>query len=286
MTESSKTRNKIPLGSKYYIMILDSLSRELNKGEKKQDRFSVIPRHESLTTTVKGYKIENPPDFIVFDSDTSDVYFMDIKGESPSSDIPLGAYDSLLKTAKLYKSSALAPNVVFISASSVPPNIKYELFAEGVSIVESPEIDNLVDEIANTIHELPATLAHEGKYISIAIKELKEVSVVEIVGRMDTATSIDLENVLSEILAHEKKEIVIDLSQVIFIASAGLRWLIQVRKRLQSIGGRLVLVAPSKQATDALFISDLTRLFEQYNDQATAIESFILRNVQSDHSQE
>ena len=69
------------------------------------------------------------------------------------------------------------------------------------------------------------------------------VLVVAPVGRVDTTTSIDLEERLVRHLDTGERHLVIDLGGIEYISSAGLRVLLILAKKLKAAGGDLVLCA-------------------------------------------
>src|SRR6476469_584560 len=65
---------------------------------------------------------------------------------------------------------------------------------------------------------------------------------VRLSGSLDTATAPELESQLAELLTAPVKEMVIDLAQLSFISSAGLRVIANARKQLRERGGFASLV--------------------------------------------
>jgi len=110
--------------------------------------------------------------------------------------------------------------------------------------------------------------------VEITQKEYKRVNAVEISGRIDSATAGEFESILVDLAERGRNNIVLDMSAVEFISSAGLRVLVTIRKAVQSAGGDLVLAEPSDRVTDTLEIAGLDVLFSTYPDRESAIASF------------
>lgn len=110
--------------------------------------------------------------------------------------------------------------------------------------------------------------------MEISQKEYKRVNVVTILGRIDSATAGEFETNLVELAERGRNNIVLDMSDVEFISSAGLRVLVTIRKAVQSAGGDLVLAEPSERVIDTLEIAGLDVLFTAHPDRETAIASF------------
>jgi anti-anti-sigma factor len=110
--------------------------------------------------------------------------------------------------------------------------------------------------------------------MDIEVKKLKRVTVLEIQGRIDSATADEFENQLSAVIEAGKTNVILDLSAVDFLASAGLRVMVTAHKTLQSYGGQLCIAAPSSQVVETLDITGLNAIFTTYEDREIAIGSF------------
>jgi anti-anti-sigma factor len=104
--------------------------------------------------------------------------------------------------------------------------------------------------------------------------EYKRVSVVSVTGRIDSATARDFESELNDLTSKGKNNIVLDLGEVDFISSAGLRVLVTTRKAVRSAGGNLVLADPSERVKETLEIAGLDVLFDEFEDREAAVASF------------
>jgi anti-anti-sigma factor len=110
--------------------------------------------------------------------------------------------------------------------------------------------------------------------VEIETQEHKRVVVITVEGRIDSATAADFEDALNDFTEQGKNNIVLDLSEVDFISSAGLRVLVTTRKAVKSAGGDIVLASSSEQVQETLEIAGLDVLFDQFPDRETAIGSF------------
>lgn len=81
------------------------------------------------------------------------------------------------------------------------------------------------------------------------------------VGRLDSASSCDLEAMLVEQLDGGCSGIVLDLSDLDYISSAGLRVILMAGKRLRLSGGRLVLARMRESVRDLFEMSGFLSLF-------------------------
>jgi anti-sigma B factor antagonist len=110
--------------------------------------------------------------------------------------------------------------------------------------------------------------------MEIDVKEYKRVSVITVTVRIDSATSSEFEQELNELTEAGRVNLVLDLSAVEFISSAGLRVLVTTRKAVKSAGGDVVLAKPSDQVIETLEIAGLDVLFDKFPNREAAVASF------------
>ena len=109
--------------------------------------------------------------------------------------------------------------------------------------------------------------------ISVDIVDLDNgITNVLVSGRMDVQGALAVDKKFSTI-ADEKKKVVIDLSQVTFLASLGIRTLIMSCKTLASKGGDMVLLNPQPNVEKVLRTSGVDTVIQIVRDMnaATAI---------------
>src|ERR1035438_8238914 len=72
----------------------------------------------------------------------------------------------------------------------------------------------------------------------------------------------------------ENKGIVLNLGNVDYIDSGGLGILVALRTSAQNAGGTIKLTSLTKRVSDLLQITKLLTVFDVYNSEAEAVESF------------
>ena len=87
------------------------------------------------------------------------------------------------------------------------------------------------------------------------------VMVVEVQGRMDNTTARELEDRLVGRLARAEARIVLDLSRLEYIGSAGLRILLMAAKRAEQSGSRLVMCGVSGRVRQLFDLGGFLELF-------------------------
>ena len=76
--------------------------------------------------------------------------------------------------------------------------------------------------------------------MTIEIKRNAEETIIKIAGRLDTTTAPALDKTISEDIADTKK-LVLDVKELEYISSAGLRVLLGAQKKMQKIGSMKVI---------------------------------------------
>ena len=87
------------------------------------------------------------------------------------------------------------------------------------------------------------------------------VTVIIPAGRIDTTTAGALEARLASALAGASPRLVVDLSAVDYISSAGLRVLLVAARRVQASGGRLALCALGQPVRQVFQLAGFLPLF-------------------------
>jgi anti-anti-sigma factor len=100
------------------------------------------------------------------------------------------------------------------------------------------------------------------------------VTVFELEGRIDTQGAEEMEQVLQAGVAAGKHRMVLDMAQVSYISSAGLRILADVVTRNREAGGDLKLVALSRKVLRVLRIIGFDRFLTLYDTPEAAIADF------------
>lgn len=75
--------------------------------------------------------------------------------------------------------------------------------------------------------------------MTIKIKRNLDETVIELIGRLDTITAPALDKTINEDVA-DAKNLVLNLKELEYISSAGLRVLLSAQKKLQKIGSMKV----------------------------------------------
>ena len=110
--------------------------------------------------------------------------------------------------------------------------------------------------------------------LEITEAKLGDVVCLELIGRLDTNTSSQLEEVIGALIDKGEKRFVVDFSRLEYISSSGLRALLLAAKRLKTLQGGLVLCALNEHIQKIFDISALSSIFPIVHSQEEAIKSY------------
>lgn len=88
-----------------------------------------------------------------------------------------------------------------------------------------------------------------------------DVMVLGPIGRLDTKTSTDFENIITETLKSGEKRFVIDLSLIEYVSSAGLRVMLMLAKKLPGLDGSLALCGMPDNVKEVFDVAGFTSVF-------------------------
>ncbi len=110
--------------------------------------------------------------------------------------------------------------------------------------------------------------------MKVETRELKNVSVVKVSGRVDSLTAPDLDNVLKDHLNADRNNVVVDLQETEYMSSAGLRALVAALKEAKKRGGNVRLAQPSTRVQEVIDLAGLTPVFDIHPDVVEAVGAF------------
>jgi anti-sigma B factor antagonist len=120
----------------------------------------------------------------------------------------------------------------------------------------------------------------EGQSFEIKRKQMNRVDLITVSGRLDAAHSPQLKQLIDEIFAEGRYRLVLDFAQLEYIASPGLRVLIEARKRsrektINNLEGGDVRIANLPPRIQEVFnLTGFTGLFDIFTDTVEAVGSF------------
>lgn len=94
------------------------------------------------------------------------------------------------------------------------------------------------------------------------IQELEEKTLITFIGSLDTAAAIEVEQTLKPITEGEGKDIVIECQELEYIASSGLRILLDLLKKNKAKGHKVTLRNVNDDIKNVFKITGFINLFE------------------------
>jgi anti-sigma B factor antagonist len=111
--------------------------------------------------------------------------------------------------------------------------------------------------------------------MKITRREVDSVTVIEPKGKITIGEGdVQLREEIQKLLADGKKNLVLDLSGVSYMDSAGVGELVSVYTSVKNRGGELKLSGLTKKIKDLLSITQLMTIFDTYEDVEQATGSF------------
>ena len=109
----------------------------------------------------------------------------------------------------------------------------------------------------------------------VTVRKSADVVIVDLDGKLTMGLGDQiLREAIDELLAEGWKKIVLNLSKVSFMDSAGVGELVAGLRTAASFGARLKLVNASERAQSTLYIARLLPVFELHQDEAEALADF------------
>jgi anti-sigma B factor antagonist len=96
--------------------------------------------------------------------------------------------------------------------------------------------------------------------MDIKIKESGDVTIIDFIGRLDTATSPAAESEINKILERGCNRVLINLKGLEWVSSSGLRVLLVTAKKLSVIKGKLRICEPNEVVNEILEISGFSSI--------------------------
>ena len=110
--------------------------------------------------------------------------------------------------------------------------------------------------------------------MEITTRDVNDVKVVQIEGELDTGSSPDAQNQLDQLRGQGVKKILLDLTNLDFISSAGLRVLLATAQELKEDSGDLRVCSLNREVKEVFDISGFSTLLMVFDNEAKALSGF------------
>jgi len=110
--------------------------------------------------------------------------------------------------------------------------------------------------------------------LDITVESMARVELVTVSGRVDSNSAGELETAVNDIIGRKVYNIVLELSGVEYMSSAGLRVLISALRTCKGKRGNVCLVSVSERVDEVLDLAGIKSMFDLYDNTTTAVGSF------------
>jgi anti-sigma B factor antagonist/stage II sporulation protein AA (anti-sigma F factor antagonist) len=109
--------------------------------------------------------------------------------------------------------------------------------------------------------------------MEIDTRKEKGVVVVSVKGRMDAITSLEFDQSMSNLVSAGENMFLINLSQLEFISSSGLRSVLKLAKELKANNGKILFAALRDPVFNVFKISGFNTIFKIYDTEEDALRA-------------
>lgn len=110
--------------------------------------------------------------------------------------------------------------------------------------------------------------------VDINVQSMKRVDLITVSGRVDSSTAHELEETLDSRISDGRYNLVLEMSGVDYLSSAGLRALVAALRACKKRGGDVRIANPSERVSEVMSLAGLDQLFETYEDVTVAVGSY------------
>ena len=110
--------------------------------------------------------------------------------------------------------------------------------------------------------------------MEITSRKEKDITIVSVSGRIDAITAPDFENNLGGLITAGEKILLIDLSGLGYISSAGLRSILSSAKKLKALSGEILFTGLTGPVDEVFQISGFKSIFRIFPSEAEALAAF------------
>ena len=109
---------------------------------------------------------------------------------------------------------------------------------------------------------------------SATIRQVGQVSVVEVTGKLTSLESGALNNSIAQLLKEGRKQILLNLKGLTYLDSSGIGELVRTYLSVIKRDGEMKVVGLTDKAEEILKITKLYQVFQEFQDERSALQSF------------
>ena len=109
---------------------------------------------------------------------------------------------------------------------------------------------------------------------SASIRQVGQVSIVEVSGKLTSFESGALRNSIAQLLKEGRRQIILNLSGLTYLDSSGIGDLVHTYMSVIKRGGEMKVVGLTEKVEEILKITQLYQVFPEFQDERSALQSF------------
>ncbi len=109
--------------------------------------------------------------------------------------------------------------------------------------------------------------------MEISSRKENNIPVVSVKGRIDAVTAPEFEKNMSEFISKGEFNLIINLSNLEYISSAGLRSILATAKKLKAEGGKILFAGLQGPVEEVFKISGFYSIFSIFDSETTALNN-------------
>ena len=109
---------------------------------------------------------------------------------------------------------------------------------------------------------------------SATIRQIGDVSVVQVSGKLTSLESGALRNSIAQLLKEGRKQILLNLSGLVYLDSSGIGDLVHTYMSVIKRGGEMKVIGLTDKVEEILKITQLYQVFPEFKDERSALQSF------------
>jgi anti-sigma B factor antagonist len=110
--------------------------------------------------------------------------------------------------------------------------------------------------------------------VSAKIRQVGEISVVEVTGKLTSFESGALGSSIAQLLKEGRKLILLNLNGLVYLDSSGIGDLVHAYMSVIKRGGEMKVVGLTDKVEEILKITQLYQVFQEFQDERSALQSF------------
>jgi anti-sigma B factor antagonist len=111
--------------------------------------------------------------------------------------------------------------------------------------------------------------------LDVTTRSMDGITIIDVSGRMDAATSRDVETALNSIIESGTRKIVFHGKDLSYISSSGLRVILASLKRLKQDSGEMALAALQPAPLEVIKMTGFDRIFTLYETDELAVKALL-----------